>query len=93
MASKGFNKFIPAFIPLVFELMRHFRRDMNHNNNIRKTDKTGEKIANIEHFMVRLEKKIQQNRDTYMAIANRLTIWLFANSVILIAILVKLLFF
>jgi len=93
MSSRAFNKFIPAFIPLIFELMRHFRRDMNHNNNIRKTDKSGAKIANIEHFMVRLEKNIQQNRDTYMAIANRLTIWLFINSVILIAILLKLFLF
>ena len=86
--GKGFNKMIPAFIPLAFELVRHFQRDANHNN-IKKTDKAAEKIATVEHLLVRLEKKVQLNREVYMKIANRITIWLGINSAILIVILLK----
>ena len=90
MASKGIKSFMPAFIPLAFELFRHFKRDVNHNGNIRKTDKTAEKMATMEHLLVRLEKKIQNNRETYERIALRITVWLAVNSLLLIAIVVKL---
>lgn len=93
MAGSSFNRFIPAFIPLVFELMRHFRRDVNHNGNIRKVDKTAEKMATMEHMMVRLEKKIQVNRETYEKIANRILIWSAINCALLIAIAVKIFFY
>ena len=92
MATTGFRRFLPAYLPLVFELFRHFRRDLSHNGNIRKTDKTAEKMATVEHMLVRLERKIQQNRETYEKIATRIQIWLAINSVLLIAIAVKLFF-
>ncbi len=88
--GKAFNRFIPTFIPLFFELMRHLRRDASHNNNIRKNDKTTEKLGTLEHMMVRLEKKVQQNRDFYHKNFNQLRWWLILNSALLIAILVKL---
>ncbi len=90
MADRGFRRFMPAFIPLAFELFRHFKRDVNHNGNIRKSDKSTEKLATLEHMLVRLEKKIQHNRETYEKIANRIMIWLALNSLVLIAIAVKL---
>lgn len=92
MAS-AFNRFIPAFIPLVFELVRQFKRDNNHNSNIKKTDKTAEKMGNLEHLMVRLEKKVQLNRDVYNKSFNQLRLWLFVNTALLIAIVVKLFFY
>jgi len=91
--AAGFKRFMPAFIPLAFELFRHYRRDLNHNGNIRKADKSAEKLATMEHMMVRLEKKIQQNRETYESIANKILIWLAINSILLIGIAVKLFFF
>jgi hypothetical protein len=91
--AKAFNRLIPAFIPLVFEVMRHFRRDTNHNQSIRKNDNTQEKLGTIEHLMVRLEKKVQLNREVYIKSFNQLRIWLMINSVILIAIAVKLFFY
>jgi hypothetical protein len=90
MAAKGFNRFLPAFIPLAFEVMRHLRRDSSHNNNIKKYDKTSEKLSTIEHLMVRLEKKTQADREAFKAVNARIQIWLAINSVLLIAIVVKL---
>lgn len=91
--SKVFNRFMPAFIPLLFEVMRHLRRDSNHNSNIKKNDRTTEKLGTIEHLMVRLEKKVQLNRDVYNKSFNQLRWWLIINSALLIAILVKLFFY
>ncbi|MCB5271169.1 MAG: hypothetical protein LHW56_04915 [Candidatus Cloacimonetes bacterium] len=93
MAKLGLSRFMPAFIPLMFEVFRHFKRDLSHNDNIRKTDKSAEKMATIEHMLVRLERKIQNNRDTYLKIANKVTIWLIINSALLVTILIKLFFF
>ncbi len=93
MEKPGLSRFMPAFIPLLFELFRQFRRNVSHDESIRKTDKSAEKLATIEHMMVRLERKVQHNRDTYMQIARRVTIWLIINSALLVAILVKLCFF
>ncbi|MDZ4182610.1 MAG: hypothetical protein U1B83_07030 [Candidatus Cloacimonadaceae bacterium] len=84
---------IPTFIPLAFELLRHFKRDNNHNNNIKKFDKTQEKLATVEHLIVRLEKKVQQGKDSTQAISSRLQIWLALNSAILIAIAIKVFFY
>jgi len=93
MAVSGLRRFMPTFIPLAFELIRHFKRDLSHNGKIRNTDKTSEKIATMEHLLVRLEKKIQNNRETYEKIASKILIWLAINSLLLVGILVKLFFF
>lgn len=90
MGDKTFRRFIPAFIPLVFELMRHFRRDTSHNNDIKKFDKSQEKLATIEHLLVRLEKKMIQHRDNAKAFNSRMVWWLAINSALLAAIAVKL---
>lgn len=84
---------IPTFIPLAFELLRHFKRDTSHNNNIKKYDKTQEKLATVEHLIVRLEKKVQQSKDSTQAISTRLQIWLALNSAVLIAIAIKVFFY
>ncbi|HNX37641.1 MAG TPA: hypothetical protein PL124_08270 [Candidatus Cloacimonadota bacterium] len=89
MGAFGFKKLIPTFIPLAFEVIRHLKRDNSHNNNIRKTDKTAEKIATVEHLLVRLEKKVQLNREVYMRFARSVMIWLALNSVALILIILK----
>lgn len=91
--AKNFSKYIPAFIPIVFEIFRQYKRNASHDGSIRKVDKTAEKIATVEHMLVRLEKKIQLNRETYEKIATRILIWLALNSALLIAIAIKLFFY
>jgi len=93
MASKAFSRLIPTFIPLIFGLLRHFRRDALHNSNIKKFDKTDERLSSVEHLLVRMEKKLLQQRDDVQKAHGRLYWWLAINSALLMAILVKLLFF
>ena len=86
------KKLLPAFIPLVMDVMSHVKRDASHNNNIKKIDKTEEKLATIENLVVRLEKKVITNRDEIKTMSLKLQIWLVLNSAMLIAIVVKLFF-
>ncbi len=92
MSAKFWNRLIPAFVPLAFELFRQFKRNGNHNKDIKKFDKTQEKLSTIEHLMVRLEKKVLSNRDDFKRMSLNLQIWLVINTALLIAIFIKLFF-
>lgn len=92
MAASLLKRFLPAFIPVAYEVVRHLRRDTTHNSEIKKFDKSEEKLATIEHLIVRLEKKAQSNKDEIRASKVRLEIWLAINSALLVAIFVKLFF-
>lgn len=92
MGEKSFKRYFPAFIPFAFELIRHFRRDSSHNTDIKKFDKSQEKLGTIEHLLVRLEKKMIEHRDNAKAFNTRIVWWLAINSALLAAIVVKIFF-
>ena len=89
MAEKNYKKFLPSFITIVFELLEHWKRDSAHNNNIKKLDKTTEQLGTIENMLIRLEKKIQTNRDMVEKLKGFLFISLAANLVFLAVILLR----
>ncbi len=93
MAGLTFRKILPAFIPVAFELVRHFKRDLSHNSNIKNFDETEEKLATIENLIVKVEKKALINREEIKAFKTQFMIWAAINSALLIAIFVKLFFF
>lgn len=89
MAGSALKKIMPAFIPLALELLRHVKRDSLHNNNIRKFDKTEEKLATLENLIAKLEKRFTTVREDLKSSQLRLQIWLALNTAILIAIGIK----
>lgn len=89
MADKGFKRFLPSFITIAFELMEHMKRDSAHNSNIKKLDKTNEQLGTIEHMLVRLEKKIQNNRDLVDKLKTLLFVSMAANLLLLLVIFLK----
>lgn len=91
MFNKSFSKFIPAFITILFELSSRFRRDANHNSNIKKIDETQERLSNIEHMLIRLEKKIQTNRDIMMSLTKKLYLVMLANIILIVIVLLNIL--
>lgn len=93
MAGSIFKRFLPAFIPITYEVVRLLKRNTSHNSDIKKFDQNGEKLNTIEHLIVRLEKKAQANRDEIRSSNLRLQIWLGLNSALLLAVLVKVFFF
>jgi hypothetical protein len=92
MAGLTFKKLLPTFIPLAFEVISHMKRDASHNNNIKKFDKTEEKLSTIENLIVRVEKKALSNREEIRLMRTQFVIWLAINSALLIAVVVKLFF-
>lgn len=89
MAEKSYKRFLPSFITILFELLEHWKRDAAHNSNIRKLDKTADQLGTIENMLVRLEKKIQYNRDLVDKLKFMLYISMAANLLLLIVILLK----
>jgi hypothetical protein len=89
MPDKNLKKFLPSFMILVFELLSHWKRDFSHNNNIKKQDKTAEQLGTIENLLVRLEKKIQHNRDLVDKLKNLLFLSTAVNLMLLLVIFLK----
>jgi len=89
MADKGFKRFLPSFITIAFELMDHWKRDSAHNSNIKKLDKTSEQLSTIENMLVRLEKKIQINRELVDKLKTVLFYSMAANLVLLLVIFLR----
>jgi hypothetical protein len=90
MGDKSIKRFLPSFLILVFQLMSQWKRNFSHNNNIRKIDKTAEQLGTIEHMLVRLEKKIQYNRDLVDKLKFQLIFSMAINLVLLLLVLLKL---
>lgn len=90
MAEKSYKRYLPSFITILFELVEHWKRDSAHNSNIRKLDKTAEQLGTIENMLVRLEKKIQVNRELVNNLKNMLFISMAANLVLLLIIFLRL---
>lgn len=91
MFEKGFKNFMPSFITIAFELMEHWKRDSAHNNNIKKLNKHNEQLGVIEHMLVRLEKKIQTNRDLVDKLKTQIYLCSAVNFAVLLVILLKVL--
>jgi len=92
MSTSLLKRFLPAFIPVAYEVVKHLKRNTSHNSDIKKFDKSEEKLMTIEHLIVRLEKKAQANKEDIRASKVRLEIWLAINSALLVGIFVKLFF-
>ena len=91
MSDKGFKRFLPSFITIAFELMEHWKRDKTHNSNIKKLNKTAEQLGVIEHMLVRLEKKIQSNRELVDKLKFQIYLCSGVNFAVLLVILLKVL--
>ncbi len=91
MFDKGIKRFLPPFLLIAYQLMNHWKRNLAHNHNIRKIDNTAEQLGTIEHMLVRLEKKIQLNKEMVDKLKFMLVFSMSLNFVLLIVILLKVL--
>ncbi len=93
MAGSIIKKLLPAFLPVAWELINNIKRDVNHNNKIKKFDESEEKLATIENLIIKVEKKALINREEIKSFKSHFYIWAAINSALLIAVFVKLFFF
>ncbi|MBC8385190.1 MAG: hypothetical protein H8E57_06695 [Candidatus Cloacimonetes bacterium] len=79
------NPLITGLINMFFDIMKHFIKDFENVRKIKKIDNIGEKFSNLEHLLVRMEDKIQDNRRQIEELKNRL---LWGNIITLVLLLI-----
>ena len=82
-------KSIMALLPLVYEGVKHLRRDALHNGKISKVDKTQERLGTLEHLTVKLEKKVKSVQDAVETTKRQLMLLAFINLAFVITVLLK----
>jgi hypothetical protein len=89
MGIKVSTKLLSAFGSALATIIMARIRKVRHDGIAGKGDRTEEQIATIENMLVRLEKKIQENRILLETVRLRVYIGLSINFVVLILILLK----
>jgi hypothetical protein len=89
MSIKVSTKLLSAFGSALASIIMARIRKVRHDGIAGKGDRTEEQIATIENMLVRLEKKIQENRTLVENFRLRMYIGWSLNFVILILILLK----
>ncbi|MBN1948527.1 MAG: hypothetical protein JW784_02170 [Candidatus Cloacimonetes bacterium] len=80
------NPIISGLIKAVFDIVNHFIRDLDNLRKIKKIDRFSEEFSTLEHLMLRLEKKLEEQRYQIEDLKTRL---LWGNIVIIVLILVN----
>lgn len=89
MAKFNFKKILPLMIPLIIEVSRYLRPGITAPSK----DKSHNQVATLENLLVRMERKVQENRLQVYKLRKLIIVWSTINSALLVAILVRLLFF
>jgi len=80
------NPFIAGLIKAFFDIVNHFIRDFDNIRKVKKIDKFSEEFSTIEHLLVKLEKKLNEQRFLIEDLKTRI---LWGNIVIIILILLN----
>jgi hypothetical protein len=89
MSIKVSTKLLSAFGSALASIIMARIRKVRHDGIAGKGDRTEEQIATIENMLVRLEKKIQENRSLMETVRLRFYIGWSVNFLLLILILLR----
>ena len=89
MAKFNFKKIFPLLLPLFIEVSRY----LIPNIIAPVKNKSNDTISTLENLLVRMERKVQENRLQVYKLRKLIIVWSTINSALLVAIFVKLLFF
>jgi predicted RNase H-like nuclease (RuvC/YqgF family) len=78
------NPILSGLINMFFDMIKHFMKDFENIRKVKKIDNMSDKFSSLEHMMVRLEDKLQDNRHQIEELKNRL---LWGNIFIIILVL------
>ena len=78
------NPILSGLINMFFDMIKHFMKDFENIRKVKKIDNMTDKFSSLEHMLVRLEDKIQDNRHQIEELKNRL---LWGNIFIIILVL------
>ncbi|MCK4957581.1 MAG: hypothetical protein KAS49_08080 [Candidatus Cloacimonetes bacterium] len=80
------NPIINGIISTFFDVIKHFINDFDNSRKVKRIDRFSEEFSTLEHMLVRLEKKLDENRHQIEDLKNRL---LWGNIIIIVLILVN----
>ena len=79
------SPFLTSIIKLFFDMIKHFIKDFENMRKVKKIDHIAEKFSSLEHMLIRLENKIQENRKLIEDLKNRI---LWGNIIIVVLLLI-----
>ncbi|MDY6914786.1 MAG: hypothetical protein SVM86_00510 [Candidatus Cloacimonadota bacterium] len=80
------NPILNGLVNTFFDIVKHFLKDFENIRKVKKIDKFSEEFFNLEHMLIRLEKKLDDNRHHIEDLKARL---LWGNIVIIVLILIN----
>ncbi len=81
------NALVNGLVSAFFDIVKQFIRDLDNRQKVKKIDRYQEGLQNLEHLIIRLEEKIEQNRRDLEELKNRL---LWGNIIIIVLLLINL---
>jgi hypothetical protein len=63
---------ITGLINMFFDMIKHFIKDMENVRKVSKIDKFADQFATLEHIVLKMEAKIEENRRHIEDLKNRL---------------------
>ncbi|MDP8232415.1 MAG: hypothetical protein P9L91_07075 [Candidatus Zophobacter franzmannii] len=87
--NKGKTSLFPTLLTLFSGFIAPILRDLNHNKNIKRIDKTAEKVEVCEHLLVKSEKKQNELRKIVEDLRLKLYISFAVQAFLLLLILLK----
>ena len=82
------SPFLSGLINVFFDMVKHFIRDFENMRKVKKIDTASEKISALEHMIIRLEEKLNDN----WRVVNELKSKLLWGNVINIALLLVIIY-
>ncbi|HCX72425.1 MAG TPA: hypothetical protein DHM37_01785 [Candidatus Cloacimonas sp.] len=80
------NPVVNGLVNTFFDIVKHFVKDYENMRKVRKIDKFKEEFSNLEHMLLRLGKKLDNNHHQIEDLKSRL---LWGNVIIVVLILIN----
>ena len=84
------SPFLSGLINMFFDIIKHFIRDFENMRKVKKIDTAAEKFSALEHMLIRLEEKINDNWKVVEELKNKL-LWGNVINIILLLVIIYLL--
>ncbi|MBN2460293.1 MAG: hypothetical protein JXB60_01700 [Candidatus Cloacimonetes bacterium] len=78
---------LTSLINALFDIIKHFIKDLENIRKVKKIDRFSEEFSTLEHLMLKLEKKMDENRYQIDDLKTRI---LWGNIVIIVLLLLNL---
>ena len=87
---KKSSPFLSGLINIFFDMIKHFIKDFENMRKVKKIDTAAEKFSALEHMLIRLEEKINDNWKVVEELKNKL-LWGNVINIILLLVIIYLL--